>query len=319
MRLVYHALGGGHGHVLRGLAVLRRLGGGTLIGPARLRSWADAVGVQYASPPDEDWAGWVAAQPAPDLLLADVFPRGVIGELQPWLGRVPAWLVSRRVVADFYLTPAVRAAIESCFERVLWTEEPPPVLGVLRVAQERVPPALLGLPALCRAEARRRLGVPDGRPLLLGLGSGDAARQARLCRLLGKIAGLRGLALRFVSAELASRPPVVVRLFPAAASLAAADVVVSAAGYHAFHETTAAGVPTVFVPQRRRYDEQWWRSRDGVVAADPLSLERAVASLLREGRTGAAAVADGARAIAERIERRMQPRVLAEEEVAPVA
>src|SRR5262249_17476994 len=95
--VVYHALGGGHGHVMRGLADLARLGGGTRVGPARLRSWATVLGVAYLSPPDGHEAEWVRGQPSPDLLIADVFPRGVVGELAPWLGRVPAWLVARRV------------------------------------------------------------------------------------------------------------------------------------------------------------------------------------------------------------------------------
>jgi UDP:flavonoid glycosyltransferase YjiC (YdhE family) len=317
VRVVYHALGGGHGHVLRGLAVLGRLGGGTLVGPARLRPWADALGVRYTSPPDGAEAAWVAAQPPPDLLLADVFPRGVVGELAPWLGRVPAWLVTRRVVPDYYLRPVVRRALESGFERVLWTEEPPEALRALAVAQDRVPSVLLRVPALPRDDARRRLGVARDRPLILALGSGEPARQARLCRLLVAIAARAGAALRFVSDELPQAAPVA-RLFPAAAWLPAADVVVSAAGYHAFHETAAAGVPAVFVPQRRRYDDQWWRAREAVVAGDPAALETAIGRLLREG-CRPRPVEDGAGAVARAVEGRVQPRVLREEQVAPVA
>jgi hypothetical protein len=70
-------------------------------------------------------------------------------------------------------------------------------------------------------------------------------------------------------------------VFPAAPYLPAADVVVAAGGYHAYHEVRAAGVPAVFVPQWRRYDDQAERVRDGLVAKDPPTLERAVASLLR--------------------------------------
>ncbi len=315
---MYHALGGGHGHVLRGLAILGRLGGGTLVGPSRLRAWAEAAGVAYASPPAGEVAAWIAVQPRPDLLLADVFPRGVVGELTPWLGRVPAWLVTRRVVPDYYLRPAVRRALESCFERVLWTEEPPPALRALAVAQNDVAPVLLAVDALPRDEARHRLGVAEDRPLVLGLGSGEPVRQARLGRLLGAIAARAGATLRFVSDEL---PPArsVVRLFPAASVLAAADVVVSAAGYHAFHETAAAGVPTVFVPQRRRVDDQWWRARDALVAGDPASLEAAVVRLLREGRRRPRRLEDGAGAVARAVQRRVQAGVLTQEKVAPVA
>ena len=317
-RVVYHALGGGHGHVMRGLAVLSRLGGGTLVGPARLRSWASALGVAYESPAAGREIEWVRSQPIPDLLIADVFPRGVVGELAPWLGRVPTWVVTRRVAPGYYLGESVRAALEACVERVLWCEEPPAPMAALDVTQMRVPSALLRPRPLPRDEARRRLGARGDRPLILGLGSGEAERQARLCRLLQKIVPrIQGL-LVFVSAELAPAPPVV-SLFPAAAWLEAADVVVTAAGYHAFHETAAAGVPTVFVPQRRRYDDQWWRARDAAVAADPPALEAAIARLLREGGRRPGCVEDGARAVADAIERRVQSRVLREEEIAPVA
>jgi len=215
-RVLYYALGGGHGHVLRGLAVLSRLGHGTLLGPPALAPWAAALGVEYRSPP----ADWFAVCPAPALLVVDVFPRGVVAELMPLLERAPAaWLVARRVREDYYLHPPVRAAIESRYERVLWCEAPPPALTGLAVDTARLPPILLRPPALERDEARRRLGVGPEEPLILALGSGDVERQRRLCRLLGKIAGRQGAALRFVSGELAPAPPVVA-LFPAAATSA---------------------------------------------------------------------------------------------------
>ena len=108
-------------------------------------------------------------------------------------------------------------------------------------------------------------------------------------------------------------------LFPAAAWLDAADVVVTAAGYHAVHETALAGVPTVLVPQARAYDDQRWRAREGVVATDPDALEAAVARLLGGGRRRPLRVGDGAAALARLIERRMELGVLGQEEVAPMA
>jgi hypothetical protein len=317
--LLYYALGGGHGHVLRGLAVLSRLGRGTLLGPPALAPWAAALGVAYASPPAAGAREWFAACPAPALLVVDVFPRGVVGELTPLLERArTVWLVARRVREDYYLHPPVRAALESCYERVLWCETPPPALAALAVDAMLLPPILLRPPALDRAEARRRLGVAPGEPLILALGSGDPERQRRLCRLLVKIAARRGAALRFVSSELEAAPPVVA-LFPAAAWLDAADVVVTAAGYHAMHETALAGVPTVLVPQPRAYDDQRWRARDGVVASDPAALDAAVGRLLGDGRRRPARVGDGAAALARLIERRVELGVLGQEEVAPVA
>jgi hypothetical protein len=351
VRVLYYALGGGHGHALRGLAVLSRLAAGdpsrrarasidaALIAPAAFSPWARALGVPHLAPPEADLSGWVERLAAPDLLLVDVFPRGVTADLLPMLGRAPAWLVSRRVRPDYYLHRDVRGAIEAHFERVLWTEAPAEPLRALRVPQLDLPSVLLGAPPLPRAEARRRLGVPYDHPLVLGIGSGDPEQQARLCRLLGKIAARAGTSLRFVSAELAAgalpggevargatarsspavRDATVVRAFPAATLLPAADAVVSAAGYHAFHEATAQGAPAVFVPQRRRFDDQAWRARDALVATDPPGLEAAVRRLLREGWRRPRPVGEGAALLARLVERRVQAGVVPEEEIAALA
>ena len=314
--ILYYARGGGHGHVLRGLAVLSRLGHGTLLGPPALAPWAASLGVACLTPPAGRW--FEDAEP-PALLVTDVFPRGVVGELTPLLERAPAaWLIARRVREDYYLHPPVRVAIESRYERVLWCEAPPAALAELRVPATRIDPVLLRPPVLERMEARRRLGVAPGERLILALGSGEAERQRHLCRLLGKIAGRARAALRFVSTDLAPAPPVI-ELFPATAYLEAADVVVTAAGYHAAHETALAGVPTVFVPQRRAYDDQRWRAREGVTAEDPAALEAAIVRLLGEGRRQPARLGDGAAALARLIQRRVQPGVLRQEEIAPVA
>ena len=318
MRVLYYALGGGHGHVLRGLAVLSRLGHGTLIGPRRLAGWAETLGVDYLAPPEPYDLEWIDAVPTPGLLLVDVFPRGVVAELPPLLARTPAWLVSRCVSPAYYLHPPVRAAISRCYERVVWTEPPPAALRALDVPRTDIPPVMLRPPTLTRTEARRELDVRAGHRLLLGLGSGGIEQQARLCRLLAKVAARVGAALRFVSAELPPLPPVT-PVFPAARVLAAADVVVTAGGYHAFHETRAAGVPTIFIPQRRRYDDQWHRVAGARVATDPRELEALVRRLLDGAVVTPQPVGDGAAALARLVERRMQHRVLTEEEIASVA
>ena len=121
-----------------------------------------------------------------------------------------------------------------------------------------------------------------------------------------------------MSAELPPLPPVA-PVFPAARVLAAADVVVTAGGYHAFHETRAAGVPTIFIPQRRRYDDQWQRVAGARVATDPRELEAHVRRLLDGAVVAPQPLADGADALARLVERRMQQRVLTEEEITSVA
>lgn len=302
---------------MRGLAVLHRLGTGVIVLPAPLAPWAEALGFDHVAVTDPRDPAWLDRVTGVDLLLVDVFPRGVVGELVVPPG-TPAWLVSRRVAAAYYLDPGVRAAIESRYELIVWTEEPPAELAALRVPAVRIAPVVLDAAPLDRAEARARLGVPDRRPLVLALGAGNPGRQADLRGLLARIAARAAAALRFVSHELPEDGEVV-RLFPASAWLAAADVVVAAGGYHAVHETRRAGVPAVFVPQRRRYDDQAWRVRGETVAASPAELERAIQALLAgrrevEPRSGA-----GDLALARLVERRVERGVLAQEEIAAMA
>ena len=136
---------------------------------------------------------------------------------------------------------------------------------------------------------------PDSR-LLLALGSGDRQHQADLLRLLDAIcARLRARAgckidLIFLSTLLKPEdlPSVSTRTrieerFPAMRYLRAADLVVAAGGYHAVHEARQLGLPAIFVPQRRKYDDQFWRVRDAPRAAGPVELEEAVAEALAGG------------------------------------
>lgn len=326
--LVYYALGGGHGHALRGLALLTRLGRGTLILPERLAPWARALAVDHR--PVAGHGGAPAALldelGAPELLLVDVFPRGVVKELPPLLGRAHArWLVTRNLEPDFYLHPAVRDTIDRRYERIVWTEDPPPALAALAPPATRIEPVLLAPEALERAQARRVLGLGEGdeRPLVLAIGSGAVETQRRMARLVEKLAARLGLAWRFASHELEADGGVL-PLFPLARYLAAADVAIAAGGYHAVHELRVARVPAVFVPQRRRHDDQRHRVRGERVARDPEQLEREVEGALRDGRARRdlgpdPAGAGGAHALAALVERRVQQRVFAEEEVAALA
>lgn len=302
---------------MRGLAVLGALRAGVIVLPPALAPWADALGVKHIAVPDARDLSWRDRLPLVDLTIVDVFPRGVVGELAAHRG-TPQWLVTRRVAPSYYLDSAVRAAIESQYELIVWTEEPPAPLVSLRVPAVRIAPVLLDTAALGRAEARAGLGITDERPLILALGSGDPTRQANLRGLLAKIAARADASLRFVTDDLPARGDVV-RLFPAAPWLAAADLVVAAGGYHAVHETRRAGVPVVFVPQRRRYDDQAWRVQDEPVARTPAELEAAVRWLLaRRGHVEKRESA-GARMLAALIERRMQRAVLAKEQITAMA
>jgi UDP:flavonoid glycosyltransferase YjiC (YdhE family) len=212
---------------------------------------------------------------------------GELGTLLPRLTRAP-WLVSRRVRSDYYLEPKVRAALERRYERVLWCEEPEPRLAGLEARQERIPPICCRQPEEClgRPEARAALGVDPEQPLVIVLGSGSAAVQDDLLRLLLRVRDrIRdGFRLEVMSTVLPAgeRTGLRVRaLYPAMRYLRAADLVVSAAGYSAVWESRSLGLPAIWLPQARRYDDQAWRARGGLTAATPRQLEETIASSLR--------------------------------------
>ncbi len=135
----------------------------------------------------------------------------------------------------------------------------------------RVDPIVLLDPAemLPRARACAELGLdPEATNLLVTLGQGDEVREAtaRCLRHLGARDDVRVAALHSAIASLqGSTPPDGVlelrATYPMSRYFAAFDGAVAAAGYNAYHELIALGVPSLFVPMRRETDDQPARAR----------------------------------------------------------
>jgi hypothetical protein len=120
-----------------------------------------------------------------------------------------------------------------------------------------------------RAEAEAELGLEPGKTnVLVALGQGAEVGDAtaRCLRALAGREDVRVAALQSAIAALddARVPAGVIELratYPMSRYFAAFDAAVAAAGYNAFHELIALGVPTLFVPMRRETDDQPARAR----------------------------------------------------------
>lgn len=146
---------------------------------------------------------------------------------------------------------------------------------------------------LVRERAAAELGLDPARPAaLVNLGQGGRVDVAveRTLKALSAVSGLQVAALQSsIGADL-EVPAGVIRLrstFPMSRHFRAFDVAVAAAGYNAFHELIAFGLPTLFVPMDRNTDDQHararWASRARVAlaveGADDGALEQRLAEL----------------------------------------
>ena len=250
-RVLIYALGGGFGHVRRALNVVQAFGSESgdiewlLICPQRC---------EHLVPPDISYLG-VKEQPRealarlmaetlqsfrPSLVIVDTFPRGVLGELHfpPAQRRV---LLSRSVPPAFYGDPEVNKALWE-YDEVFWTEPK---------AYEDWPGVEIE-PVVSWSGPYETCSVSTG-ARVLGLGTSLYQHQETL-RLAFEHA-FAGPDFEATWVASGSWEPDLFRRF------GDYDLIVSAAGYNTFYEVLQAGTAAIFVPQKRRYDDQAGRVR----------------------------------------------------------
>ena len=302
--LVYYACGGGLGHVTRAAAILRQA---RRLGQHSLLALTNAVlplplhheQIPFIHCPAETRPELAAqlreafsVQP-PGLLVVDAFPAGVLGELPELLPALPCHkvLVLRCLREPYH---AQVTELLPLFDRVLLAEDCPLPAGIpavpcgpmlIRDAEERLP----------RAEARRRLGVHDDTPVVLGVSTGSPEWSVDFFALLQKaLHRLRRPAhLRFAAPRHPDHPLLVTH-YPLCELFNGVDIVIGASGYNLFHEVTTSGIRGIFLPQSRRYDDQEWRARHARVARSPEELEAALQHALEQPRPEAPSIPNGA-------------------------
>lgn len=298
--VVYYALGGGLGHLTRSIAILRQMVKRGLPdcvalsnSPHHALYAAEGVRSAWVSPETGQPAGalaeWVMRQLArwrPQLLVVDVFPRGLLGELPPVLGRFAGRtaLVLRRLREGYARECRLREFAAAHYDVVLAAEALPGAPWAGRTAEAMsVGPVLVrdADELLSRDGARRLLGAAVDRLLVVCVESGPGEPSGALHRVLSRVWERLGrrFDLRLVGSGGAESHYPLIELLPGV------DLVVGAGGYNLFHECQAVGVPAVFVPQRRRYDEQFARVAAATVASSPEHLESILAAHVAAGPT----------------------------------
>ena len=316
--VAYAVNGSGLGHLTRVLAILRwmkrlaRLAGAQLDSYVLTSSEAPGLAleegfvafkipskmaVREAGLPKEDylrlarqWVWHSLGLIKPDLLLVDTFPGGSFGELIHALdvARVRVF-IHRAMKEEFARSEGVRALLPF-YDRILIPVEP----GAAAQGEKEVDQGIADRVRYTRAimlrsreemrgrvEARRRLGVPEGKLCVWvsAGGGGDAqaertihslvetlSREPDLHLVVGAGALYRGAPLRGANITWLTG-------FHAMEDFAGLDFAISAAGYNSFHELLHAGVPTIFFAQEKIADEQSRRGRAAVEAGCALSLD----------------------------------------------
>jgi len=215
----------------------------------------------------------------PSLLLVDTFPRGSFGELLSALDLAQHRAFIYRPLKDSFAARADFQAMLPLYDLILVPEEPE--VGTVLVPEEardrvrHVGPMGVRerVELLDRAEARRRLAIPEDKLAIYVSAGGGGDPQAER-QLLVAIDALRDDAQHLVVGAgplyrgQRRHGPGITWLSgePASELMAGFDGAVTAAGYNTFFELMHAGVPTLFLPQPKVADEQARRAERAVAA-----------------------------------------------------
>lgn len=304
---MYYALGGGLGHLTRALGIARQFRKRrpepfVILTNCRVPLAEPGIFLHLEANPE----------PAPEalgelvqclvralqsaVLAVDAFPAGILGELPPVLPGLPcrrATLVRRlqeRWVRQWAL-PDLLPLYDTLIEA-----EPgftlPEVPSTVRRVQ--VPPILVrdAGELLCREAARAAWGHAGAGPLICSVVTGTRPADQGLLGVCRRVAARLGVAegLRLVTPYPGGEPAGEYRFhFPLLEWLPGADLVIGPCGYNLCYETAALGLPAVFVPQPRLYDDQFARAAPRRLARSPEELEQQVREVLEAGSRGPAA------------------------------
>jgi hypothetical protein len=273
MRLIYYAIGGGLGHLVRARAFLHTLGltSDAIVITASEFAYDHRVvdGLQILRAPKglqddaDDFQRWLSREierQHADCLCVDAFPAGILGELCDFPAQLEFWHVARLLRWAEY-APLIRGTAPR-FARA-WRLEPlrPEHQRFLDVQCDRIEDLEL-------REVESVNAARGDEPYWLIVHSGPQSEVAELIAYASEIRGAQGSAAALWVASPQAPAPAqlpayarVLDIFPAAAYFAGAQRIFSAAGFNIMRQTAPYRGKHSVLPMPRRFDDQFERAR----------------------------------------------------------
>jgi hypothetical protein len=287
----YYALGGGMGHLMRAHGIARaflRIDARPFVTLTNARFALPEVPIRLqleGRPQAEELSALLRELLTalhPSVLVVDAFPAGILGELAPLLPQIscPKIAVLRRLQTAWIEQWDLPRLLPSSYDQLALIEP-----GARFEGYPENVPTLETPPVLARnvselfspVDARAALDHEGEAPLVVAAITGGSvgdygilrAAETHLQAVCGDNATLRLAA----PVQPVGHQAKAIFHVPLMEVLTGVELVIGACGYNLAHETAALGVPAIFLPQRRKYDDQLSRAEGRRVAPSGGELE----------------------------------------------